>query len=180
MKFCKTFSGLSILNSRDKCPYSQSYVFSSSHVQMWELDQKEGWTPKNWCFQTVVLEKTLEGPLDCKEIKPINPKGNQSWIFIGRTDGEAPMLWPPDAKSQFIGKDSDTGKDWGWEETKATEDEMDGWHHWLNGCEFEQALGDSEGQRSLACWRPWGYKESDKTWWLNNDNNIIFRPKGWY
>ena len=106
----------------DKGSYTQSYDFSSSHVWMWELDHKEGWALKNWFFQTVVLEKTLESPLDCKEIKPVNPKGNQPWIFTGRTD--APILWPPDAKSQLIGKDPDAGKDWRQKEKRATEDEM--------------------------------------------------------
>ena len=121
----------SILKNRDhhfadKGPYSQSYGFSSSHAQMWELDHKESWAPKNWCFWTVVLEKTLKSPLDCKEIQPVNPKGNQSWIFIGKTDGEAevPILWPPDAKSWLIGKDPDAGKDWKQEEKWVTEDEM--------------------------------------------------------
>ena len=115
----------------------QSYGFSSSHVWMWKLDYKKSWVLKNWCFWTVVLEKTLESPLDFKEIKPVNHKGNQSWIFIGRTDAEAPILWPPDAKSQLIGKDPDVGKDWGQEEKGMTEDEMVGWHHWLDGDEFE-------------------------------------------
>ena len=107
---------------------------------MWELDHKEGWAPKNWCFWTVVLEKTLESPLDCKEIQTVNPKGNQSWIFIGRTDAEAeaPVIWPPDAKNWLIGKDPDAGKDWGQKEKGTTEDEMVGWHHSLNGHEFEQ------------------------------------------
>ena len=104
--------------------YSQQYGFSSSYVQMWELDHKEGWVPKNWCFQTVVLEKTLESPLDGKEIKPVNPKGNQPWIYIGRTDAKAPILWLPDAKSWVIGKDPDAGKDWGQEEKRAAEDEV--------------------------------------------------------
>ena len=115
---------------------------------MWELDNKEGWALKNWCFWTVVLQKTLDSPLDCKEIKPVNPKGNQSWIFIGRTDAEAeaPILWPPDMKNRIIGKDPDAGKDWRQEEKGTTEDEMVGWHHWLNGYEFEQAPGDGEGQ----------------------------------
>ena len=147
----------SVLKSRDialptKGPYSQSYGFSSSHIWMWELDHKEGWVPKNWCFPTVVLEKTLESPLDSKEITPVHPKGNQSWIFTGRTDAEAetPILWPPDSKSRLIGKDLDTGKDWEQEKKGATEDEMVGWHHWLNRHEFEQTLGDSEGQGSLA------------------------------
>ena len=118
---------------------SLGYGFSSSHVWIWELDYKENWVPKNWCFWTVVLEKTLESPLDCKEIKPVNPKENQSWIFIGRTDAEAetPILWPPDAKSWLIGKGPNTGKDWGQEEKGMTEDEMVGGHHWLNGHEFE-------------------------------------------
>ena len=107
---------------------------------MWELNYKESWVPKNWCFWTVVLEKTLESPLDCKEIKPSNPKGNQSWIFIGRTDAEAkaPILWPHDAKSQLNGKDPNAGKDWRQEEKGTTEDEMFGWHHWLNGHEFDR------------------------------------------
>ena len=131
----------------------QSYGFSSSQVWMWELNHKEGWGLKNWCFWTMVLEKTLESPLDSKEIKPVNNKGNQSWIFTGRTDveAEAPILWPPDVKSQLIGKDPDAGKDWGQYEKKATEDEMVGWHPWHNGHEFEQTPGDSEGQGSLGC-----------------------------
>ena len=103
---------------------------------MWELDQKESWAQKNWCFWTVVLEKILKSPLDCKEIKPVNPKGNLSWILIGRTDAEAVILWLPDAKGLFIGKDPDAGEDWKQEEKGMTEDEMVGWHHWLNGCEF--------------------------------------------
>ena len=115
-------------------------VFSSSHVWMWELDHKKSRVPKNWCFCTVVLENT-ESPLDCKGIKPVNPKGNQSWIFIGRTDAEAPILWPPDAKNWLIGKDSDAGKDWGQKEKGTTEAEMVGWHHRLDGHEFEQAPG---------------------------------------
>ena len=156
--------------------YTQSYGFSSSHVWMWELDHKEGWVPKNWCFWTVVLEKTRESPLNCKEIQPVNPKGNQLWIFIqkdlnasGRTDAEAevPILWPSDAKNWFIGKDPDTGKDWRQEEKEITEDEMIGWHHWLNGCKFEQALEDGDGQQSLACCSPWGLKELDMTVPLN-------------
>ena len=106
----------------------------------WELDHKEGWVPKNWCFQIVLLEKILESPLDCTEIKPVNPKGNQPWIFTGRTDAEAeaPVLWPPDAKSQLNGKDPDAGKDWRQEDKGMTEDEVVGWHHWLNGHESEQ------------------------------------------
>ena len=129
-----------------------------------ELNYKESWALKNWFFWTVVLEKTLQSPLDCKEIKPVSPKGNQSWIFIGRTDAEAetPILWPPDAKNLFIGKGPDAGKDWRWEEKGKTEDEMVGWHHRLNGHEFEQAPGVGDGQGSLACSR-WGSKQSDMT-----------------
>ena len=118
---------------------SQSYGFSSSHVWMWELDHKESWMPKYWCFWTVVLKKTLESPLDCKEIHPVHLKGNQSWILIGRTDAEAetPVLWTPDVKNWLIGKESDAGKDWRWEEKGMTEDETVGWHCRLNGHEFE-------------------------------------------
>ena len=136
---------------------SQGYGFSSGHVWMSELDYKENWVLKNWYFWTVELEKTLESPLDCKEIKPVDPKGNQSWIFIGRTDAEAetPILWPPDAKNQLIWKDPDAGKDWRREEKGKTEDEMVGWHHQLNGHEFEQALGIGNGQGGLACCSPW-------------------------
>ena len=138
---------------------------------MWELGHKEGWVPENWCFGNVMLEKTLKSPLDCKEIKPVNPKGNQPWIFIGRTDAEAeaPILWSPEAKSQLIGKDPDAWKDWG-QEKRATEDEMVRWHHWLNGHEFEQTPRDTEGQGSLVCCGPWGRKESDTTEQLNNNN----------
>ena len=120
---------------------------------MWVLDHKEGWEPKNWYFQIVVLEKTLESLLDSKKIKAVNPKGNQPWTFIGRTNAEAgtAIFWPTDAKSWFIGKDLDVGKDWGQEEKGATEDEMIGWHHWLNGHEFEQTLADGERQGSLVC-----------------------------
>ena len=127
-----------------KGPYSQSCGFSSSHVWMWELNCKEGWSPKNWCFWIVVLEKTLQSPLDNKEIKPVNPKGNQSWIFIGSTDAEAkaPILWSPDAKSRLIGKDPDAGKNWRQEEKEMTEDEMVVRPHWFNGNESEQTLGD--------------------------------------
>ena len=119
--------------------------------------------PNNWCFWTVVLEKTLESPLDCKEIKPVNPQGNQPWIFIERTDAEAeaPILWPPDARNWLIGEDPDVGKDWGQEEKGTTEDEMVGWYHWLNGCGFEQPLGDCEGCESLVWCSPWGGDECD-------------------
>ena len=125
-----------------------------------ELDCEESWALKNWCFWTVVLEKTLESPLDCKEIQPVQPKGDQSWVFIGRTDVEAetPILWPPDAKNQLTGKDPHAGKDWRWEEKGTTEDEMVGWHHWLNEHEFKQTLGDSVGQGSLACCSTCGRK----------------------
>ena len=148
---------------------SQSYGFSSSHVWMWELDYKESWALKNWCFWTVVLEKTLESPLDCREIQPVHPKGDQSWVFIGRTDVEAeiPILWPPHAKSWFIGKDFDAGRDWGQEEKGTTEDEMVGWHHRLNVQEFGWTPGVGDGQGGLVCCNSWGHKESDMTEWLN-------------
>ena len=138
------------------------YGFSSNHVQMWELDHKEGWEMKNRYFETLVLEKTLESPLG---IKAVNPKGNQPWIFIGRTDAKAEALifWPPDAENRRIEKDSAVGKDWRQKEKGTTEDEMVGWHHWLNGHEFEQTPGDSEGQGSLVCCKPWGCKELDMT-----------------
>jgi len=140
----------SILKSRDitlptKVCIVKAMVFSSNYVWMWELDHKESWASKNWCFWTVMLEKILESPLDCKEIKPVHCKGIQSWIFIGRTDAEAeaPMLWPPDEKSQLIRKHPDTGKDWRQEEKGTTEDKIVGWHHWPSGQGFEQAPGDS-------------------------------------
>ena len=141
---------------------------SSSHVWMWELDYKESWALKNWFFWTVVLEKTLESSLDCKEIQPVHPKVDQSWVFIGRTDVEAetPIFWPPDAKNWLIGKDPDAGKDWRREEKGMTEDEMVGWHHWLNEHEFE-FLGVGDGQGGLPCCSPWGYKELGTTEWLN-------------
>ena len=126
-------------------------------VQMWGLGHKEGWEPKNWCFWTVVLKKTLESPLDCKEIQPVYPKENQSQIFIGRTDAEteAPILWPPDAKSWLTGKDPVAGKDWRQEEKETTEDEMVEWHHRLYGHKFEEAPGLGDGQGSLVCCSPW-------------------------
>ena len=153
----------------DKGPSSQSYDFSSSHVWVLELDYKESWPLKNWCFWTVVLEKTLESPLDCKEIKPVHPKGNQSWIFTGSTDAEAeaPILWPPDAKNWLTGKDPDAGKDWSQEEKGKREDETVGWHYRLSGHEFEQALQVGDGQGSLVCYSPWRHKESDTTERLN-------------
>ena len=151
----------SILKNRfcfaDKGPASQSYGFSSSHVWMWELNHKESWALKSWCFSTVVLEKTLESSLDYKVIKPVIPKGNQSWLFIGRTDVEAetPILWPPGEKNLLFGKDVDVRKDWRKEEKGTTEDEMVGWHHWLDGHELEQVLGVDDGQGSLACCSLW-------------------------
>ena len=146
-------------------PSSQGYGFCSSHVQVWELDHKEGRVLKNWWFRTVVLEKTLECPLDCKEIKPINLKGNQPWILIGRTDAEAegPMLWLPYANSHLIRKDPDVLKDWRQEEKRATESKMVGWHHKFNGHELGQSPGDGEGQGSLECCSPWNCKELDMT-----------------
>ena len=162
----------SILKSRDitftkKGPSNQSYVFFSSHVWMWKLNYKESWVLKNWCFWTVVLEKTLESPLDCKKIQPVHPKGDQSCVFTGRTDVEAetPILWPPHAKSWLIGKDS--GRDWGQEEKGMTEDEMAGWHHRLNGHEFGWTPGVGDGQGGLACCNSWGCKGSDTTERLN-------------
>ena len=148
-----------------KGPSSPGCGFSSSHVWRWELDYRESWVPKNWCFWTVVLEKTLESPLDCKDIQPVHPKGDQSLVFIGRTDVEAesPVLWPPAAKSWLIWKDPDAGKDWRWEEKGMTEDEMVGWHHRLNGHEFGWTPGVGDGQGSLACCGPWGCKELDMT-----------------
>ena len=141
---------------------SQGYDFSSGHMWLWELDYKESRALKNWCFWNVVLEKTLESPMGCKENQPVHPKWNQSWIFIGRTDAETPILWPPDVKNWLFGKDPDAGKDWA-QEKGMTEDEMVGWHHWLDGHEFEQAPGVGDGQGSLACHSPWGHKESDVT-----------------
>ena len=145
------------------------YGFSSGHVWIWELDYKERWAPKNWCFWTVVLEKTLESPLDCKEIKPVNTKGNQSWLFTGRTDVEAetPILWPPHAKSWLIWKDPDAGKDWRQEEKGMTEDEMVGWYHQLNGHGFGWTLGVGDGQGGMPCCGSWGHRESDWATELN-------------
>jgi len=155
---------------------------------MWELDCKESWALKNWCFGTVVLEKTLESPLDYKEeIQPVHPKGNQSWIFIGRTDAETdtPIIWPPDGKNWLIGKATDAGKDWRQEEKGTTEDEIFGCHHLLDGHEFECTLGIGDGQGNLECCSSWGHKESDTTGWLkwtevtdgNNDHYCIFATK---
>ena len=137
--------------------------------EMWELDYKESWAPKNCCFWTVVLEKTLESPLDCKEIQPVHPKENQSWIFIERTHAKAetPIHWPPDAKNWLIWKDPDAGKDRRWEEMGTTEDEMLGWHHRLNGHGFKKTPGAGDGQGGLTCCSPWGHKESDTSEPLN-------------
>ena len=139
---------------------------------------KEGSVLKKWCFWTVVLEKTLESPLDCKEIKPVHPKGNGSWIHIGRTDAEAevPILWPPDGKSQLTGKDFDAGKDWRQKEKRATEEEMVGRHHRFSGRDLGQTPEDGGSQGGPACRSPWGHEESDTTWWLNNNNIRTFQP----
>ena len=136
---------------------------------MWELDCEESWAPKNWCFWTVVLEKPLESPLDCKEIQPVHSEGDQPWDFFGRNDAkaEAPVLWPPHAKSWLIGKDSDAGRDWGQKEKGMTQDEMAGWHHRLDGRESEWTPGDGDGQGGLACCDSWGHKEPDTTERLN-------------
>ena len=163
----------SILKTRDitlptKVHLVKAMVFSviMYGCESWTMKKVE---PKNWCFWTVVLEKTLESPLDCKEIRPDHPKGNQSWIFIGRTDAaaETPILWLPNAKNRLIGKDPDAGQDWRQEEKGMTEDEMVGWHHQLDGHEFEQALGVGDGQGGLACCSPWSCKESHTTERLN-------------
>ena len=136
---------------------NQGYVFSIGHVWMWELDCEKIWAPKNWCFWTVVLKKTLESPLDCKEIQPVHSKGDLSWVLFGRTDtkAETPILWPPHAKSWLIGKDSDAGRDWRQEEKRMTEDKMVGWHHWLDGHEFGWTPGIGDGQRGLVCYNSW-------------------------
>ena len=158
---------------------------------MWELDYEESWALKNWCFWTVVLEKTLESPLGSKEIQPVHPKGDQFSVFIGKTDAEAetPMLWPPHAKSWLIGKDPDAGRDWGQEEKGMTEDEMAGWHHRLDGHEFEWAPRVGDGQGGLECCDSWGRKESDMTEQLNwteetreNAKTFMIRRNGvkWY
>ena len=151
---------------------------------MWELDHKESWALKDWCFGTVLLEKTLESLLACKKIKPLNPKWNQSWIFIGMTDAEAetPVLWPLDVKNWLIRKDTDAGKHWRQEEKGTIEDEMAGWHHRLNGHEFEWTPGVGDGQGGLVCCSPWGRKESDMTEWLNWTEGLeysFFIPSTW-
>ena len=153
----------------NKSPSSQGYGFSSSHVWMWESNCEESWVLKNWCFLTVVLEKTLESPLNFKEIQQVHSKGDQSWVFFGRNDAKAetPVLWPPHEKSWLIGKDSDAGRDWGQEEKGTTEDEMAGWHHRLDGHEFEWTPGVGDGQGGLVCCNSWSRKESDTTERLN-------------
>ena len=155
---------------------SQNYGFSNSHVWMWELDYKESWALKNWCFWTVVLEKTLESPLECKEIQPVHPKGDQSWVFIRRTDAEAEtlILWPPGVKSWLTGKDPDAGKGWRQEEKGTTEDEMVRWHDQLDGHEFEWYPGVGDEQGSLMCCSPGDCKESDITERLSHNGwNIL-------
>ena len=149
----------------NKGPSSQGYGFSSGLVWMWELDCEENWAPKNWCLWTLVLEKTLESPLDCKEIQLVHSEEDQPWDFFGRNDAKAetPVLWPPHAKSWLIGKYSDAGTDWGQEEKGMTEDEMAGWHHWLDGRESEWTPGVGDGQGGLICCDSWGRKESDMT-----------------
>ena len=153
----------------NKGPSGKGSGFSSSHVWMWELDYKESWVPKNWCFWTVALETNLESPLDCKEIQLVHPKWDQSWVFIGRTDAKAetPVLWLPDMKNWLIGKDPDAEKDWRQEEKGSTEDEMVGWHHWLNGHEFGWTPGVGNGPGGLVCCGPWGCKKLDTTERLN-------------
>ena len=153
----------------NKGPSSQGYGFSCGHVWMWELDCEESWELKNWCFCTVVLEKTLESPLDCKEIQSVHSKEDQPWVFFERNDAKAetPILWPPHAKSWLIGKDSDAGRDWGQEKKGTREDEMAGWHHRLDGHEFGWTPGVGDGQGGLACCDSWGCKESDTTERLN-------------
>ena len=148
----------------NKSPYGLSYGFSSNHVWIWELDHKEGWAPKNWYFLTVMLEKTLDSPLDCK-IKPVHLKGNQSWMLIRRADAEAatPIFWPPGVKSRLFGKDPNAGKDWGQEEKWAVEDKMVGWHHQLNGHALSKLWEIGKEREAWLCCSPWGNKELDTT-----------------
>ena len=152
--------------SANKDPYSQDYDLPSGHAQLWEQDRKEGRSSKNYCLQTVVLKKTLNCPLDSKEIKPVNLKGHHPWILIERTFAEAPIFWSPDMNSWLIGKVPDAGKDWG-QKKRESEDKMAGWHHRCNGHELGQTSGDGEGQGGLACCSPWRCKESDTTGQLN-------------
>ena len=169
----------SILKGRDialpaKVRLVKATVFPVvSHVWMWQLDCEESWAPKNWCFWTVVLKKTVKSPFNRKEIQPVHPKGDQSWILIGQTDVEAetPILWPPNVKNWHIRKDPDAGKDWR-QEKGLTEDEIVRWHHWLDGHEFEQTLGVGAGQEACSsCCSSWGHKESDTAVWLNSNNH---------
>ena len=157
------------LTYANKGSSSQGYGFTCGHVWMWELDCEEGWAPKNWSFWIVVLEKTLENPLDCKEIQPVHSEGDQPWDFFGRNDAKAetPVLWPPHAKSWLIGKDSYAGGIRGEEKKGTTEDDMAGWHHRLDGHEFEWTPGVGDGQGGLECCDSWGCKESDTTERLN-------------
>ena len=143
---------------------------------MWESDYKECWAPKNWWLWTVVLEKTLESPLDCKEMQIVHPKRNQPWIFIGNTDAEAetPILWPPGVKNWLIWKEADSGKKWRQKEKGTTENEMVGWHHWLNGHEFEQTPGVGDGQGGLACRSPWGYNWTTELNWTELNKQAFF------
>ena len=170
----------SILKSRDilcqQTSIKSRLWFFRGRVCMWELDYKESWMPKNWCFWTVMLEKTLENPLDCKDINPVHPKGDQSWVFIGRTDVEAetPVLWPPHVKSWLTGKNPDAGRDWGQEEKGTTEDEMVGWHHQLNGNGFGWTLGVGDGQGGLVCCKFMGSQELDMTKQLNWTDAVLF------
>ena len=168
----------------NKGPSNQDYGFSTSHVWMWELDYEESWVPKSWNFWTVVLEKTLESPLDCKEIQPVHPKGDQSWVFIGRTDAKAEtlVLWPPHARSWLIGKDSDAGRDWGQDKKGTTEDEMAGSHHWLEWHEFEWTPVVGDGQRGLACLQFMGSQRVGHDWvnelnWCCPQNAIKYVKK---
>ena len=161
----------------NKGPFSQGYGFSFGHVWMWELDCEEDWAPKNCCFWTVVLEKTLESPLNCKEIQPVHSEGDQPWDFFGRNDAkaEAQVLRTPHVKSWLIGKDSDAGRDWRQEEKGTTEDEMSGWHHWLDGRESECTPGVGDGQGGQACCDSWGCKELDTAERLNWTESILHR-----
>jgi len=161
----------------NKGPSSQGYGFSRSHVWMWELDCEEGWAPKNWCFWTVVLEKTLESPLDCKEIQQVHPEGDQSWVFIERIDAEAetPILWPSDAKSWLIGKDPDAGKDYSQEEKPTAEDEMAGWHHLLDGHGFGWTLGIGDGE----AWRAAVHGVAESRTWLSDWTELKIKGFRW-
>ena len=173
----------SIFKSRDitlPTKSSQGYGFSCGYIWMWELDCEEGWVPKNWRFWTVVLEKTLESPLDCKEIQPVHSEGDQPWVFSGRNDAKAetPVLWPPHAKSWLIGKDSDAGRDWGQEEKGTPEDEMAGWHHWLDGRESRWTPGVGDGQGGLACCDSWGCRVGhDWATELNWTESLCYTPE---